>query len=364
MRGWFLLAFASLGCGFQAVPNPLTQPDLLGVDFAGADFAVSNDLSVPPGADLAAPSDLSTATPCNGPLLLVTVENLQNPPQTGGKVVAMSLGDGTNPPAACRTFTAQGLMTPQPFSVAMVGGKLAVEGIEHLQLIDPQNDVIIWSKPAGSTDFPVDVFALKHPDGRDVVAAGWASTGTSPPWAIARVDAWALDGSSIKSWGLNGTDLPLGLSILGMSSYPENPTHLLANDPINHQWAWDVDPWSASKVALFGESSGYPISIYAVMWMTEMRTAWLDSSGNTAVIYNNDANGPSLLGPIACMGCMLLHVVPDPTLNTRFLGLCDGPGVDTRRVVRWKSTGGTCDTVLEGAQYGSLSRLSRLGISQ
>jgi hypothetical protein len=250
-------------------------------------------------------------------------------------------------------------------SVAMLpGGRLAVEGREELQLIDSQTDLILWSKAAGGSDVALDVFPLKHPDGRDVVAAAWSWSGSSPPWAIQRVDGWAADGTFIKSWTLNGTDLPLGLNVLGMTQHPKTPQHILAVDPVNNTWAWDVDPWGVSKTALIGSGTGSPTSIFADIWQTVMRIAWTDSSGSTAVIYNNDTFGNTVAGPIACPGCTLLHVVPDPTLNTRFLGLCDGPGVDTRRVVVFKSTGGTCDTVLEGAQFGSLSRLSRLGIGQ
>jgi len=367
MRGLVLALLA--GCGFQSQKN-LDGLDLAGADFAGVDFAVppGADLSVPPGADLSLPpgADLSMpdlAVPmCALPLLFVTVENVSGS-STGGRVELMTLGDGTNPPQRCRTLKAQGNLTAQPMSAAMVGSGLAVEGIDALQLLDPQNDVVTWSKPLGSIDFPRDVFALKHPDGRDLVAAAWSSTATSTT-LINRVEAWALDGTSVRNWFLNGTDLPLGTSILGMCSYPMTPTHFLALDPQNHQWAWDVDPWGVAKTARNGELTDAPTSIYADVWMGEVRTAWTDSSGSSSVVYNNDANGTSLMGPIACAGCTLLHVIPDPTLNTRFFGLCDGPSVDSRRVVIFKSTGGTCDTILEGALYGSQSRLSRLAVAQ
>jgi hypothetical protein len=365
----FVLAFLC-GCGFATQKN-LDGLDLAGADFAGVDFAVppGADLSVPPGADLSVPpgADLSVrpgadlATPnCPTPLLLVTVENVSGS-ANGGRVQLLTLGDGTNLPQTCRVLSAQGNLTAQPQSAAMVGGKLAVEGVDTLQIVDPVSDTSVWSNAAGNIDFPRDVFALKHPDGRDVIAAAWA-TKTSTT-AVARVDGWALDGTLIKAWTL-GTDLPLGLGITGMCSFPSTPTHLLAVDADNNQWAWDVDPWGATKTGRNGMLSGSPVSIYADIWMSEVRTTWTDTSNGSAVVYNNDANGTSLMGPIACMGCTLLDTVPDPTLNTRFFGLCDGPSVDARRVVIFKSTGGTCDTVLEGALFGSQSRLSRLAISQ
>jgi len=368
MRGLAIILLA--GCGFETQKN-LDGLDLGGADFAGADFAIppGADLAIPPGADLAG-ADLSVragadlAVPvCAPPLLLIPVENVSGS-SNGGRVQVMTLGDGTNTPQTCRVLSAQGNLTAQPMSAAMVDpGKLAVEGIDDLQLIDAQNDVILWSKGNSAPDFPRDVFALQHPDGRHLVAAAWASTSTSTV-LIDRVDAWDQGGTAVKSWALNSTDIPLGLGITGMCAYPGTPTHFLALDVDNNQWAWDVDPWGAAKTGRNGMMSGSPQSIYADVWMGEVRTAWLDSGGSTSVVYNNDANGTSLLGPISCAGCTLVHVVPDPTLNTRFFGLCDGPSPDARRVVIFKSTGGTCDTILDGAAFGAQSRLSRLAVSQ
>jgi hypothetical protein len=365
-------ALASLvvagGCGFTAVHD---AGDLAGADLAG------EDLAVPPGSDLAgadlagvdlAGVDLRTTThdlaqpACAAPILYVAVENLVNGAGGGGRVARLSLA--SDPPVACSTLSAQGLMTQQPFSVAQVGDKVAVEGIDSLQLLDPSTDTVVWTKPVVMNDFPVDVFPLDNPSGGTLVAAAWGSTNESPPLAITHVDAWAQDGSAVKSWALNAVDLPLGLNVLGMAANPKAPTHFLALDPINHAWGWDVDPWGAAKQALFGEATGNPITIATTTWSTEMRTVWVDASGQTDVFYNNDGNGPGILGPVACTGCTLLHAVPDPTINTRFFGLCDGPSVDARRVVRFSSGAGTCDTVLEGAMFGAQSRLSRLGLGQ
>jgi hypothetical protein len=355
MRGgscWLLALWT--GCGFTAIQNPanLTSSDLAGADFSGS------DLTPPPESDLAT-ADLSVSL-CAGPLLLVTVENLKNPASNGGRVAALGLGDGTALPTFCTTLSGGGLMTQQPFSAALVDGKLAVMGRDALQLIELASDSILWSKPVTGNDFPVDVFPLTHPDGRKLVAAGWGSTLTSGT-AIRRVDSWDAGGTAVKSWGLNAQDLPLGLSVNGMTAYPQAPTHFLALDPINHQWAWEVDPWGATKTALFGEATGNPITIFATKWQSATRTAWVDATSPTAVFYNNDTASAGILGPIACKGCTLLHVTPDPTTNLRFFGLCEGPGVDSRRVVRFSAGAGACDTVLEGAQFGAESRLSRLG---
>src|SRR6266498_3782285 len=134
VRGTLLLAFLA-GCGFSAIKDPqdLTNGDLAGADFAGV------DLAAPPGSDLAVRglNDLAQKPPCAGPLLFITVENVHNGASGGGRVHILQLGDGSNLPADCTTLSAQGLMTPQPFSAAMVSGKLAVMGIEALQLVDP-----------------------------------------------------------------------------------------------------------------------------------------------------------------------------------------------------------------------------------
>ena len=106
--------------------------------------------------------------------------------------------------------------------------------------------------------------------------------------------------------------------------------------------------------------TGNPLSVYSDLWLGTMRTVWVDSTSPTRIYYNND-NVSGLLGPIICTtGCTLLHAVPDPNYNTRFIGLCDGPSVDARRVVWFYSTSNGCDTILEGARFGSESRLSRL----
>jgi hypothetical protein len=349
---FYAVALLFAGCGFRAEE---VATDLAGVDFSGSatDFGASADQA--PSGDL-------PAVPCTLPMLLVAVENLHNPATGGGQVARLALGDGTALPSSCSSLSGQGLMTPEPWSLAAVADRIAIVGIDELQLLDPASDTIVWSKPVGASDVPVDVFALKHPDGRILAAAAYGGTGESAPYAIWRVDAWALDGTLVKSW--SNSDLTLSLGILGMTSYPLVPTHFLALDSSNNVSAWDVDPWSTNKVQLFGAFTGSPITIFADTWSTEMRTVWTDSSlPTTAVLYNN-SDISSLLGPISCANCTLIHAVADPTINTRFFGLCDGGSLDSRRVVRFSSTGGSCDTVLEGAAFGGESHLSQLGIVQ
>ena len=217
------------GCGFEPVqvlsPGDLAGADLLlapGADLAGVDFAGA-DLAVTPGADLAG-VDLATK-PCAQPQLLVTVENLQNSGSGGGaRGEQLQLGDGSNLPQSCSTLSAQGGITAQPFSVAQVAGKLAVEGIDDLQLIDPGTDTMLWTKPNNAGDFPVDVFALSHPNGQVLVAAAWGNTGQSMP-AITHIDAWDNQAATLtKSWMTNGVDLPLGLGIYGVCAHSQMPT--------------------------------------------------------------------------------------------------------------------------------------------
>jgi hypothetical protein len=138
----------------------------------------------------------------------------------------------------------------------------------------------------------------------------------------------------------------------------------VALDVSNNYFGWEVDPWGATKQPRFDGFLGAPVTIYGVVWSLELRYVWVDSTTPTAVYYNNQGEGGAVLGPIKCMGCTLIHAVPDPTDNLRFFGLCNGPTVSSRRVVRFDSAGGSCDTILDGAAFGVGSRLSRLAIAQ
>ncbi len=369
MRSPSLVLLLCAGCGFQQV---VSSSDFAGLDLsttAGADLSASQSLDLA-GVDLAG-VDLSMRLgadmqlpPCPLPQLLIAVENTMNSASGGGRVLRLSLGGAMATPPTCSALSAQSFITPEPQSVAAVGDKVAVVGLDVLQLLDPSTDTVVWSMPIGSDDFPVDVFALSDPTGQQLVAAAYGTTHESPPLAIARVDAWGLDGTLVKSWMTNSSDLPLGLGIYGMTTHPKMPQHFVALDPDNSAWGWDVDPWAGSKSAFLGEATGAPISIYGDIEGTQMRFVWVDSTSPSAVFYFNEAEGTTLFGPIACMGCTLLHAVADPTDNLAFFGLCDAPSIDGRRVVRFDSAGGTCDTILDGAGFGPQSRLSRLAIAQ
>jgi hypothetical protein len=367
MRGCSILLLALTGCGFHTVTSPR---DFAGDDFSteipdfafppGSDLA-GLDLTAPPGSDLSTRGgDMSSSEPaCALPYLMVTVEHLST--LTGaGRVARLNLGDGSLAPTQCATLAAQGLMTQQPQSSAFTGGRVAVLGFDGLQLLDPAIDSIVFTKPLQmNDDFPVEVFPLTRPNGDLLVAAAWGTM--LSPTTIARVDAWGLDGSMVSSWPTG--NLTLGLDIIGMTRDPLAPTQLLACDVDNNTMAWAVDPWGGTKSSLVGSGIPMPLSIFADVEGTQTRIAWVDSTAPSAVYYYNSAEGTGLFGPIRCANCTLLHAVPDPTDNLRFFGLCDGNTVDSRRVVRFSSSGGTCDTVLEGALFPS-DRMSRLSVAQ
>jgi hypothetical protein len=369
MRGSFIvLAFLLFaGCGFRAVTAPrdfagddfsTVIPDLAGVDLTAPP---GSDLALPPGSDLSLRADMAPSQPvCALPNLMITVENLASVPG-GGSVARLNLGDGSALPTPCATLKAGGLMTQQPQSSAYTNSRVAVMGIDELQVIDPQNDTIIFEKPLQvSDDFPIEVFPLSDPSGNQLFAAAWGNTTSTTD--IARVDAWNLTGGLVQSWEL-GSMLNLGLGIIDMTALPMMPVQFLACDVDADVMGKTVDPWSNTIGSLVTSGIAQPHSIYADVEGTQTRIAWVDSTSPTSVFYYNSAEGTGLFGPIHCAGCTLIHAVPDPTDNLRFFGLCDGPTVDSRHVVRFSSSGGSCDTVLEGALFPQ-ERLSRLSIAE
>jgi hypothetical protein len=311
---------------------------------------------------------------CPLPQLLVGVENLHNPSTGGGRVARLSLAGGAATP--CATLEGQGLIGPQPMAVAAFGPYVAAVTLDGgIYAIDPATDLVKWTRRVTLTSGwgPLDAFAVTSPQGQPMVAAAFGLY--SNPSTVRELDVYAADGSSPSSspWCIQesgcGADLPLGLDILGVSADPKTPSHLLALDGATPAAALDVDPWATppTKTTYIGSYSGYLQSIAALLVDHTPRLVWYDSFDPTSIRWANDDSGgtPAINGPLRCAaGCAtILHVVPDPTSSTDFFLLCDGPSVDTRTVVRLDGSG-DCTTVLDGAQFGSESRLSRLGVAQ
>jgi len=305
------------------------------------------------------------------PQLLIGVENLHNGDTGGGRVARLSLTAGGV--KACTTLRGQGLIGPQPLAVAMFAGGVGAAAIDGLYVVDPATDTIKWMKPATTlpTTLPLDAWSFLTPQGAPVIAVAYAYNGNPP--SIREIDAFDEQGNAqpgAMPWCIQETgcvQLPLSLSILGMTQNPANLSHWLALDSATDVAAWDVDPWNKTKTQYIGAYSGYLQSIYATVANGTLRVAWWDAmTAAGAIRYADDkGSGPSTMaGPVVCAsGCAtILHVVPDPTTPDGFFALCDGPTVDARTVVRMDATRG-CTVVLDGKSFGAESRLSRLGLS-
>ncbi len=335
------------------------------------DLAGSPDLfGVPPGSDLS----MLTSAACAGPQLLVGVENLSNSGSGGGRVARVSFAGGSAAP--CTTLSGQGLIGSQPMAVTAFGGLVGAATFDGLYVVDPGTDTVKWSKPnpgGGSNWGPFDAFSVQGTSGTPYVAAAWGADFGISGAGIGWVEAYDSDGSvapgapfCIQSSGC--TDLGLSLSIYSMAADPTTPAHFLALDGGQNVAAVEVNPWAAppshtTYVGTYSEPLG---SIYAASVGGKTHLAWFDNNmaGGAIQWAIDSGTTPSLNGPIKCSSncATILHVVPDPSQANGFFALCDSAMVNTRTVVRADDTG-SCTVVLDGTQFGTESRLSRLGIA-
>src|SRR5262249_37427039 len=106
-------------------------------------------------------------------------------------------------------------------------------------------------------------------------------------------------------------------------------------------------------------------TLYALDDGAQLRIAWTgapNTSQRNSLYYLQ--GGTAIGGAIPCnnMTCDFVHAVPDPTLNTRYLAICD-VGTTVRSVVRFKTTDNTCETILDGATLPN-KMLRRLAVEQ
>ena len=362
----FLLA---AGCGFHSVGNGDGGND-------DRDMSVSGDtpdlFGVPPGSDLS--SVMSAA--CAAPTLLVGVENLTNNGTTGGgRVARVSFAGGSAQP--CTTLSGQGLIGNQPMAVTAFGGLIGAATFDGLYVVDPATDTVKWSKPNpdGENGFgPFDAFAVQGTSGTQYVAAAWGAdfgiSGAGISWLeVYDADGNAAPGAPFCIQQSSCTQLGLGLGIYSMAADPATPSHFFALDGSNDVAAVDVNPWATpptktTHVGTYSEPLG---SIYAAQVGSDVHFAWFDNNmAGGAIQWSVDDGSatPTLSGPFKCASncATILHVVPDPSQQNGFFALCDSAMVNTRTVVRTDSAG-SCTVVLDGTQFGSESRLSRLAIA-
>lgn len=357
-----LILWLAAGCGFHAVGKgdlAVTGPDAGDVDLAGADlFGVVPDLA-------------GAGSTCPRPQLLAGIENRSAGAQSGGRIARVSLAGGGAQP--CATLSGQGLIGASPLAVGAFGGYVAAGTLAGLYAIDPASDVVAWSKPNnyGNGIGPFDVFGLQSPSGKPIIAVSYGDL-TSSGAGIRNIEAFDAAGNpaSAMRWCIQGTGctgLPLGLSIYSMAANPAAPTHLLALDGGSNVAAWDVDPWAQTRTQYVGAYSERLATVYSVAVGATRHLVWFDDNmvGGAIQWAIDDGSGPpTLRGPVKCAsGCAtLLDVVPDPTAASGFVALCEGATLDKRTVVR-VSDAGACSVVLDGAQFGSASQLTRLGVA-
>jgi hypothetical protein len=361
----FLLATA--GCGFHSVGGGDGGSH---ADMSVSDLGDSPDLfGVPPG------SDLSTIAggACAGPALLVGVENLSNTGSGGGRVARVSFAGGSAQP--CATLAGQGLIGSQPMAVTAFGSLVGAATFDGLYVVDPTTDTVKWSKPnpdSANGYGPFDAFTVSGTSATYVAAAWGPDFGISGA-AIRWVEIYDADGNAAPGapyciQQASCTDLELGLGTYSMASDPARPGLFLAIDGSHDLAALEVNPFATppSHTTYVGTYSESLSSIYAVNVGGKPHLAWFDDnmSGGAIQWAIDNGSAPSLNGPFKCTSncATILHVVPDPSQTNGFFALCDGAMVNTRTVVR-ADDAGNCSVVLDGTQFGTESRLSRLAIA-
>ncbi len=361
----FLLA---AGCGFHAVGNGVGDDMGMPSDMDAADL-----YGIPPGSDLATAAGLA----CARPALLVGVEDLSNSGSGGGRVARVSLAGGGA--AECATLSGQGLVGSQPMAVAAFGNLVGAATFDGLYVVDPATDTVKWSKPnpdSANNLGPFDAFSIQSASGGTTyIAVAWGRDLGISGAGISEVEVY--DGSGVAPtgapWCVQGSTCPttlnLSLGTYSMAAHPLAPAHFLAIDGGNNIAAVEVDPWAAppTKTTYVGTYSEPLASIYSVAVGTTRHLAWFDNNMQGGAIQwaiDDGSTTPALAGPVKCASncATMLHVVPDPSQPNGFLALCDASTVSGRKVVR-ADTAGNCAVVLDGAQFGAQSRLSRLGIA-
>jgi hypothetical protein len=310
---------------------------------------------------------------CPLPQLLVTIADVSNSSNLGGQVARFTLPSTFQ----CSTLKAMDLIGAGiTVSTYLPPHYIVTSDQDTVYAVDSDSDTLAWSKQAassGRTWAPLEAFPMKDGSGRDVAAVAFGLIGSNPN-EMTEVDAWHADGSTVGNspWCMSGSgcgtgsDLMLGLGVLGVAANPRNPSHFFAVDNSNNLAAVDVNPFVPSKSTFITGNTEYLQVAYAISFGGKMRLAWLDATPPTAVAYYNDTGGtPSISGPLRCSsGCQtLLRVVPDPLSATAFFALCDGTGINGRSVVHLQNDG-SCATVFDGKTLSASYRLQHIAIAQ
>lgn len=311
------------------------------------------------------------------PWLLASVEDLGD--SCGGQVWRWSLTGTEGDFCACSALTGRGTIPRLPFSVGFVPpATVVVAAQSRVVAIDAGDDRVVWE---ASYDLqPVDIFALEDTSARPMIAVAGATRFGGEIREVRLYDA-AAGGSPIVRT-LNTMDLPLGLSVAGMSQ-----------SPFNRQWfrvlrsdmypAADIDPWANIRQSPFHTvpRDGFWLkTLHSSYDGTWHRTVWTgertdvpespsqvftlaisdDTGSNTVPLGDTCDTGPD--GSAYGVTCEYLHAVADPRLNTAAIALCQY-GPSQRRIVRMSGIQ-RCWDVVEQTDGFADARISRIGLAQ
>jgi hypothetical protein len=239
--------------------------------------------------------------------------------------------------------------------------RLAVASRTGLDLIDLETDESVFSSPFDTTVNPVDAAILEQGPLTTLAVSLFnpQTVDDIDPVNIHDLETGAL---------LDSFDT--GVSTRGVTRNPRDPSLLLRLrsdlfaaaelDPVSGA-VFDTPPYvrarTDSVLRSIAASHGRP-----------PRIAWTGirlSDDRDGVFYFNDPDTGGddniALGPVRCgdgIDRTYLRAIPDPTQNTRFFAIAEEGG--ERAVLRFASTGGPCDVVLDGAILGGDGRISNL----
>lgn len=320
-----------------------------------------------------------TGGPCPVPHLLVSVEDVRGGP---GRVLRFALRDEL-PLERCGDLTARGQMLGQPFTLAWIDEhRVAVASTNGVQLVDPEDDSLTWNAPHDAL-WPNDAFRIETPEGVRRLAIAYSNWG-GVSGEIRSVRLYDDAGGVLREMFGNGGELPIGLGVASMTQSPVHPDWMLAVKPGSYA-AGEIDPWTPAAhtdpawvmdregtvlESIFGLAA--PPSLDAPPEEVQNRIAWVgrDEAGSHVhyVLGGDGTPGVGVSLPLDCEGraCTFVHAVPDPSMNTRLLALCEEDGdFATRRVVRFRSTATECEVVFEAGTMPAPGdhRLARMSVA-
>ena len=357
---------------------------VVGDDAAGRDAAMDAPGRDAPGSDAPgfdAPRtdgpvrDAGTACPL--PHLLVALAYRSG---ATGHVARLSLGpDGSA--ARCTDLTGTmdvptDALPQHPFTAAGIDeGHVLVGADSYVAMIDPRTNRVLWRHDIGRGR-AIDAARVEGPTGEALALVGIDRLLASG-FEVRDVFVYRPDvPEPLHRWALNADPLLLGLGIGAVSASPDDRRALLAlraagsdsHAAVGAPLPYDGLPVSGVEVQPYPRDVSLQ-TFHAFHDGAQARLVWVGKPAaepDEAVYYRNGSLagflGPSRCGPSDCRSPLdLRHAVADPSLNTRLIAVCEDGG--TRRVVRFRTSGGECEELLGPADIGADALVERLGLA-